>query len=336
MRVLHVDAAREWRGGQTQLLNLAGRMPDCAVALPPDAPLRPALEHAGVPVFPVDFRGSLRGGRALAAVVRRFAPDLVAAHTSHAHAHAVRGPRPVVVHRRLDFVPSRWSRRKYGRPARYVAVSGAVRDVLVRYGIGADRVDVVHDGVDARTIEAASPDGTSLRHALRVDPDARLALAVGALVPHKGHRFAVEALARLDGWHLLIAGQGPLRPALERQARRLGVADRLHLLGQRDDVPRLLKSVDVVVHPSVEEGMGQVVAEALLAGARVVGTDAGGVPEVIGSSGLVVPAGDPAALAEGIRIGSCLIPPDLRAVRGRFSVEAMVAGTLGAYERALR
>ena len=149
MRVLHVDTAREWRGGQTQLLHLARSMADCAVALPPDAPLRPALEQAGVRVLPVAFRGPFRGGRALAAAVRTFRADLVAAHTSHAHGHAVAvGTRPVVVHRRLDFAPGWGSRAKYRRATRFVAVSAAVGAVLERSGVEPGRIDVVLDGAD--------------------------------------------------------------------------------------------------------------------------------------------------------------------------------------------
>src|SRR5690606_30908804 len=89
-RVLHVDTAREWRGGQTQLLHLAASGPPCAVALPPDAPLRPALEARGVPVFPIEARGGWWGAGALADAARRYGADLIAAHTSHAHALALR------------------------------------------------------------------------------------------------------------------------------------------------------------------------------------------------------------------------------------------------------
>jgi glycosyltransferase involved in cell wall biosynthesis len=336
MRVLHVDATREWRGGQTQLLHLATRLPGSVVALPPDALLLPALRAAGVPVLPVAFRGPLRGTRGLAEAIRAANPDLVAAHTSHAHGHAVRATgRPVVVHRRLDFRPGWTSRLKYRRARRFVAVSGAVRDVLVRYGVPADRIDVVLDGVDRSAIDRARPEPTALRNELGLDPGARVCLAVGALVAHKGHRLLVEALALLPEWHGLIAGEGPLGPTLSRQAARLGVGGRLHLLGRREDVPRLHKSVDLVVHPSLEEGMGQAVAEALIAGARVVAADAGGLAEIVDGLGLVVAPGDPRALAEGIRVGSSLVPPDPRRLRGRFTVEAMVAGTAEAYRRAL-
>jgi glycosyltransferase involved in cell wall biosynthesis len=197
------------------------------------------------------------------------------------------------------------------------------------------RISVVLDGVDPAPLDRSSPDSAGLRFELGLALDARLALAVGALVDHKGHRYLVRAMAHIPSWHVAIAGEGPRQAALLALAQRLGVANRLHMLGQRDDVPRLLKSVDVVVHPSVEEGMGQSVAEALLAGARVVSTDAGGLPEVVGSWGIVVPRADPTALADGIRVGSCLIPGDLRDLRARFSVDRMVSQTRIAYNQVL-
>ena len=335
MRVVHVDTAREWRGGQTQLLHLATAMPGSVVCLPADARLRPALEAAGVEVRPVPFRGALRGTATLRAIVRREAPCLIAAHTSHAHGHALRCGRTLVVHRRLDFPLRRWSRRKYAQPAGYVAVSQAVHEVLVRGGVAAHRIAVVLDGVEIAPLQAARPDPLGVRASLGLAATDRVALAVGALVDHKGHRHLVQAMPHLPGWHVIIAGEGPRRRALTRLARRLGVEARLHLVGQRTDVPRLLKSVDVVVHPSVEEGMGQAVAEALVAGARVVCTDAGGLPEVMGSSGIVVRRGSPGALAAGIRAALLEGPGDPAGLAVRFSVERMVRETLAAYRRVL-
>jgi glycosyltransferase involved in cell wall biosynthesis len=161
--------------------------------------------------------------------------------------------------------------------------------------------------------------------------------AAGALVAHKGPRVLLEALAALPGLRCVIAGEGPLRGALTAQAAALGLGDRLKLLGQRENLPAVLAALDLLVHPSLEEGLGQVVVEAMAAGVPVLVSAAGGLPEVVGDTSVPVPVGDPGALARAIapRLAD---PGDLGAARARardmFSVDAMVEGTLAAYEEA--
>ncbi len=330
LRILHVDTAREWRGGQVQLLELVRRAPgEHAVAVPPDAPLAAKLLREQVRVEPIAFRGELRGTRALAAAVRSFVPDVVAAHTAHGLAHALRvSAGPVVAHRRVDFRPNAIGRRRLDRAARVIAVSTAVRDVLVASRISAERIAVVRDGVDPVPVPAPVP----------APAPAPFVLAAGALVPHKGHATLVAALPLLPGIHVAIAGEGPLRGALLRQAAQLGVADRFHLLGPRSDLPALLASADVVCHPSHEEGLGQVLIEALLLGAPVVACRAGGIPEVVEGRGLLVAPRDPVALAGALR-RALADPEELRrlaraaspALRQDFSVDRMTRETMAAY-----
>jgi glycosyltransferase involved in cell wall biosynthesis len=254
---------------------------------------------------------------------------VVAAHTAHALAHALRAATgPVVAHRRVDFPPNRIGRRRLSRAANVIAVSAAVRAVLVAAGIPPGSVAVVYDGVDP----APDPAPAS------APVPAPFVLAVGALVPHKGHATLVSALPLLPGVHAAIAGEGPLRSTLARQAARLGVSDRLHLLGQRTDVPSLLRSADVVCHPSHEEGLGQVVIEALLARAAVVASRVGGLPEIVEGRGVLVPPRDPRVLADALRLALADPSPLRRAassaadlLRRAFSVERMVRETVAVY-----
>lgn len=305
-RVLHVDTATEWRGGQVQLLALVRGMEargwTAQVACPPEGRLWQELAFLG------DRRLAIPAGASTRTTwyIRQSDVDLVAAHTSHGHSAATLGGKPLVVHRRVDFeVSGGW---KYQRPAAYIAVSKAVADVLTRAGV--KNVDVVHDGVAALPAAPAAPDGPEV-------------LAVGARVAHKGHRVLAEAAETLSGVDIGVAGEGPLKPP------------GLRYLGWRPDVPALLAAADVFVHPSLEEGMGQAVVEAMLAGVPVVVSDAGGLPEVVGDLGLIVPRGEPTALAKALAraLAGDHPPLDDAAARAKkhFSVDAMVDGTLAVY-----
>lgn len=305
-RVLHVDTSTEWRGGQVQLLHLVRGMDSAGwaplVACPGESPLWRALEFIG------ERRVSIPVGMSARTTwrVRQAEVDVVAAHTSHAHTLCSVVERPLVVHRRVDFVPSGgW---KYRRPEAYIAVSEAVERLLKN--AGADNISVVYDGVAESPPAAPAPDGPAV-------------LAVGAAVAHKGHRLLSEAAEELSGLDIGVAGDGPLR------------YPNLRYLGYREDVPNLLAAAELFVHPSVEEGMGQAVVEAMLAGVPVVVSDAGGLPEVVGDCGIVVRKGDAAALAQGIRRGLAGDHPSVEAARARarerFSVARMVKGSLDVY-----
>ena len=328
--MLHVDTASQRRGGQVQVgLLVAGmiaRGHRALVATPPGGALARSLGEAALSLPPLGPRAVLALRRHIAAVC----PDVVAAHTPHAHGLCLlAGCRPVV-HRRVDFAVGRdpLSRAKYRRAALYVAVSQAVAAVLIRGGVPAERIRVVYDGVDTPPRAVPAPD---------LAGPGPLIGAAGALVAHKGHRILLEALARLPAQRCVIAGEGPLRGALTAQAAALGLLDRLRLLGQRDDLPAVLAALDLLVHPSLEEGLGQVVLEAMAAGVPVVVSAAGGLPEVVGDTSVPVPVGDPGALARAIA-ARLADPGDLAAARARardlFSVDAMVEGTLAAYEEA--
>jgi glycosyltransferase involved in cell wall biosynthesis len=340
MRVVHIDTSREWRGGQTQLLNLVRARPEDHVIVHPEAPLRAVLAAEGIPHETVAFKGGFRGARRLRAALSRLDPGVVAAHTSHAHSLCLLAGyrKRLVVHRRLDFRarPSALRRWKYGAPGAYVAVSRAVGVVLEDLGVAKSAIWLAHDGVDPAPIEAATEARTELRAELGWPPTAKVVLAVGALVEHKGHESLLRAMVRVPGAYVIIAGEGPRRVVLERVIAETGLSPRARLLGHREDVHRLLKSCDLFCHPSIEEGMGQVVVEAMLAEAPVVATRAGGVPEVVGGYGRLVEVADIDALSAGIAEGlrrerSKHLVAGAQWARSEFSVQQMIRRTEAAY-----
>jgi glycosyltransferase involved in cell wall biosynthesis len=130
-----------------------------------------------------------------------------------------------------------------------------------------------------------------------------LALALGRLHENKAFETLIAALGRDPDIHLWLAGEGPLRGALERQIRDAGLGARVRLLGWRSDVPDLLATADFLVCPSRHEPLGNVVIEGWAAGLPVVAAASVGPAALIeeGVSGLVVPVDDDAALAVAMR-----------------------------------
>lgn len=168
------------------------------------------------------------------------------------------------------------------------------------------RAEVLHNVVDFSRFPP-NPDRAAARAALTAElgipVDAPLLGTVGRLVPQKGFDLllaAVPAILRQSpNAHLLIAGDGPDRAALEAQAASLGIADRVHLLGPRSDVERLLPALDLFVSSSRWEGLSTVIMEAMASGTAVLGTQVSGSSELIedGVSGVLVPPEDIPALS---------------------------------------
>lgn len=307
--------------------------------------------HDLVPFAPrseVDVASAWR----LARVVGMHRPDVVHAHDPHAVAMAsmalsfgVGGAAPsLVASRRVDFHLQRhsFSRWKYRQVARFIAASRAIAEILEHDGIPRARISVVHDGIDVdKVMRAAAGD---LHREFWFPKGSPVLVNVGALVPHKGQRFLVEAMARVrrqvPDAQLVIFGEGELRSALEQQIRDLELGKHVVLAGFRDDVLSLTKSADLFVMSSVTEGLGSTVLDAMAMGLAVVGTRAGGIPEAVVDkvTGTLVPPGDADALADAVvRV---LGDPTARRrmgeagrarVRAEFGVDRLVEGTLAAY-----
>ena len=190
-------------------------------------------------------------------------------------------------------------------------------DFLRREGIGAgsrpDRAVIVRKGVDLRRFRPAA-DRAADQAALGLAGP--VILGVGILGPRKGYHHLLDALGSLTDapWTLALCGEGAHRNALELQARRLGLADRVRFLGwvPRSEIGRYFGAADIFVHTALVEAAGNVILEAQAAGCAVVTSDSGGPPEYIvpGETGMVVPPEDPAAL--GLALRALLEQPELR------------------------
>jgi glycosyltransferase involved in cell wall biosynthesis len=172
-----------------------------------------------------------------------------------------------------------------------VAVSEAVAGRLRRWGVPADRIHLVPNGIEAARFRFDPAARAAVRARLGLDGAAMVVGGLGRLVPGKRFDLLVRAVAGLPDVVLVVAGAGPEREALRRLAECLGVAERVHLIGECDgpDVPALLAALDVFVSASEEETFGLAVLEALAAGLPVLHTTCPALEEV------------PAAQAPGAR-----------------------------------
>lgn len=173
------------------------------------------------------------------------------------------------------------------------------------FGLPAGRISIVPTGID---LELFSPAGAKAKLADEPSPLLPIIGMISVLRSWKGHATFLAAAAQLKAagfaGRFVIVGEGPMRPSIEQQIARLKLGDRVTLTGHREDVPELLRALDVLVMPSTHhEGIPQIGLQALATQTPVVGSDAGGIPEIIrdGETGRIFPAGDAPALAAAIR-----------------------------------
>ncbi len=191
-----------------------------------------------------------------------------------------------------------------------LAVSAALKRDMAALGLPEDRIAVHYTGVDLSRFQPI--ERPAARAALGL-PEGPLLVSVGALVPLKGHALTIDALARLPGVTLAIAGDGPERATLQALAARLGVADRVRLLGHvaHADIPKLLAAGDAMVLASEREGLANAWVEALACGTPIVVTDVGGAREVVDrpAAGRVLATRTPDAIADAARALLAAPPP---------------------------
>jgi glycosyltransferase involved in cell wall biosynthesis len=360
-RLVHLNTERGWRGGEIQTLllfrGLAGRGHQCLLVAPPDSPLAARSAEQHIPLQTVSARGEfdLPAAWTLAGILRRFQPDLVHYHTSHAItlgtlASYRAGRIPAVASRRVSFPLSRnplaaW---KYThRVDRVIAVSEGIRNNLVTAGVPRERLDIIHSAVDLSRFRSL-PEREAVRRKLGYPGQEFLVGAVGHLARHKGHAVLVEAARRLvlEGgeFRFLLVGQGEQEEALRRQIIESNLAGLFRLEGFAAEVAEILPGLDLLVFPSLSgEGSPAVLKEAMACGIPIVASSISGVEEVVrhGQEGILVEPGDAAALAAAIRrVASDRSLGIECARRGRervqgFGVESMVESTERVYGKLL-
>ena len=262
----------------------------------------PAIEH-----FRLNGPFSPACARSLAAVLRRHAIDVAHSHEFSLAVYGSWASWYAGVHHVITMHGSRYyAARLRRRLAMRAAVAGSGRLVAVSHQLADDlsrdlrvpraAIEVVPNGV-----RRAVADRPALRGELGLQADDRLLVAVGNLYQVKGHRHLIDAVALLaphhPSLHVAICGRGDLEPELAGQARALGIADRVHLMGLRSDIANVLASADIVVHPSLSEGLPLALLEAMFAARPIVASDVGEIGAVLANRGVLVPPGSAGAIA---------------------------------------
>lgn len=367
VRVLYVHGITEVGGAERDLLTLLAHLDPARfeplVALPDRGPLFQLLRAQGVEVVVTPVPGWrklrsvwLRGPAVLSLwrLIRSRRIGLVHANDFWYIPLAARAAAwarvPCVAHVRQEIEPRRVQQYRMGSVDRLLTVSDQIRETALRGGLPPERVQTCYSGVDLDRVPRTA-DGAGVRAKYGFHGETFLVGAVANLFPRKGYEYLIRAvgLAAQDVPTLgcLIVGEGDpgYRAALEALTRDLGLADRVLFAGFQPDVYPYLAAMDLFVLPSVMEGFGIALLEAMAMGRAVVATKVGGVPEVVedGVTGLLVPPADRSSLARAIvrlaevpSLRRAMGEAGARRVRERFHVGRMVSQIQAIYGGVLR
>ena len=354
MRVLQLIDSLPLAGAEVLVKDIAPRLRrrgiECEVAVLRllQSPLEAMLQQAGVPLHSSGVTNlySPRQVLPLAKLIRHY--DFVHVHLFPALLWAVLAvkrlerPIPLVT---TEHGTSNYRRRWWLRSfdawlyRHYLSIacnSEATAKGLARWCPGAkSKIRVVQNGIPLDDFENAQPAEVG------VPSNLTRVVVVGRFDPPKDHATVLRAVASVPQVHLLLVGDGPLRPDIENLGRSLGIVERVTFLGRRQDVARILKASDIYVHSATFDGFGIAACEAMAAGLPVIASDVPGLADVVNGVGIVFPAGDHAALAR--KIQELVVSPERRREISRagrkraqaFSIDRTVDGYMAMYESVL-
>lgn len=322
-RILFISTSLDYGGAETQLMHLATRLKVrgwevWVVSLMPPSAYVDELKRVGIPVFSLSIRRKLPNPQPvlqLTWLIRKWQPHIVHSFMVHANllARLIRLLAPVPV-----LICSSRSLNEGGRLRELLyrftdplcnlttQVSQAGLERYVRIGaVPAHKIRYIPNGVDTKRFHPNPEVRRRLREEFMLN-EAFVWLAIGRFVPPKDYPNMIQAFANvLDKYPkalLLIAGNGPLRPLVEKLVRDLHISAHVKFLGIRRDIPELMNAADAYVMSSAWEGMPNVLLEAHACELPVVATDVGGNREVVldGLTGFLVPPKNPEALAQAM------------------------------------
>ncbi|HHW03881.1 MAG TPA: glycosyltransferase family 4 protein [Thermoanaerobacterales bacterium] len=360
-KVLHVITDTNIGGAGRYLFNLLSGWDydryEVMVACPAGGQLEEQLRQKNIKVF------ELSGGekslkfehiKELMGIISREKIDIVHTHASFAGriAGKLSGCRVVLTRHGLGQCKKGFVQRTItGILSRIftdaiIAISRAVKISMMETGVPADMIKIIYNGIDVSEFNSIEP---RLKKEFNLVEKSPIVGIVARLVPEKGYEYALKAmpavLKKFPGAVMVIVGDGPLRKALEDLCLDLGIHEHVIFLGYQDRVETLEADFDVFLLPSVSEGLGLSLLEAMALAKPVVATEVGGIPEVVksGVNGLLVPPRDPSAIAEAIirilsskQMAYSLGQAAKNTVFDRFSARYMAEKTMEVYDKILQ
>lgn len=355
MKILHIETGRHLYGGALQVCYLMEGLvrhgvrnvlvctsgSGIANTASPYADIEAIPMHGDLdPLFPVR----------LSRLIQKHRPDVV-------HVHSRRGADlwagicarwhniPAIITRRVD--NREWppfARFKYGTYDRVISISEGIRQVLLNEGLAPDSVTCIHSVVNTDDYRAGA-DRAWFADQFGIPPASPVIGLIAQLIPRKGHRYLLEItpqlIASFPELRIVFFGQGPLRQELETVVARDRLTEVVSFAGFRKDMPRIIPCLDLVVHPALMEGLGVSLLQAAAAGVPIIGSRAGGIPEIVhnGVNGMLVEPGDTRQLLAAVK--ELLANPDLmrqwgqagrELVKSQFSIATMVDRYLLVYQ----
>ncbi len=235
-------------------------------------------------------------------------------------------------------LPRRMIQKAAAMAAGIIAVSQALKDAMTAIGIPAGKITVLRNGVDLELFHPAGREQARQQLGLA----RKTLVSVGLLIERKGHELIIGAMPDLPGYELLIAGEGEERARLEALAVRLGVQDRVRLLGSvpHRELQKLYVAADALILASSREGWPNVLLEAMACGTPVVASNIWGNPEVVAApqAGVLMPERSATGVAAGVNQLFGKLPDRAltRAFAERYSWDATTQGQLDLFRQILR
>ena len=355
MKILHIEAGRHLYGGAKQVEYLLTALADLKVENILVCPRNSAISKFSAPSLTVEtiaMRGELDIFMMprLLRLFKRYRPDII-------HIHSRRGADiwgalaakwagiPCICSRRVDNPEAALVvNLKYPLFAAVICISDGIRRVVCRSGVDPKKVVTVHSSVKGSLFEERR-DRDWFADEFNLPSDSLVVANFAQMIDRKGQMLILEAVSRLapefPSLRLLLFGQGPRQSHYQGVVKANDMDAIVSFPGFRQDVPKILPNVDIVVHPAYTEGLGVALLQSAASGVPIVATTAGGIPEVVkhNVNGKLVPVGDVDALTYSLRL--LLLDQNLRQDLGRagrklveqeFSVAAMAKGNLAIYE----
>lgn len=348
MKVLHINTERTWRGGERQTFwtvrELRNRGIDAQLVVRNAYPLHEKADSEGIPVIPIRPFAPWDPITVwnLVRRIRKSAFDLIHTQTSHALTLVsickLFGLRiPVVASRRVDFPVN--NAGKYNACDAVIAISSAIRGVLIDSGVDAKLIQVIPSGVETTEVDQLSVD--TLRESLGLGGKTVFG-TIGHLARHKGYDVLLNAWPEVykakPNARLVIVGEGEERSLLESLVEQHNISDSVRFAGFQEKPHMYLKMFDYFVQPSRTEGLGTTAIEAMMTGTPVIASRTGGLTEVLddGKFGILVEPENSAKLARAL-IETTQDDKLLESARlfalNQFGLKAMVDKTLSLYEQ---